>query len=286
VDSFVGSTIQYDGTPTVQPVTFGTAAPITGVGLTGTFSALAGDLGGGSYPWSVDLAIDVTAPGGESFQWGPPIAGDVTIADFPIADGSGAGLSGLAGPGIYEFSVFDSFGGAGTLAEIQNPTYYATTTVPDVSFGYTASPDPSSSWDRPFFIDGVSGLGPVSFDAFEFTVTEAGVYEFTSVLSEVDDHFSFLYAGGFDSAQPLVNLMDYGLGNGNDPFGAPRGESSFSQLLFPGETYTWVTSQWSSFDPIRDASNTIVGPGVVIPAPATAVLMPVAAAGVAHRRRR
>lgn len=287
VDAFTGTTVQYSGTPTVLNIPFTTSEPITGVAATGNFSALAGDLGGGLFPWSLDLAIDVTAPGGESFRWGPNIFGDRTTADYPLADGSGPGLSGTAGPGNYTFALFDDFGGAGSLAEIQNPTWYATTTVPDRTFNFTANPDPNTSWDRPFFIDAVSGLGPTSFDALEFQVTEPGVYDFTSVLSELDDHFAFLYQGDFDSNLPLENLLDYSLGNGNSPFGVPRGTSAFSAVLLPGQTYFWVTSQWSAIDPIRPADNTIVGPGdiIVIPTPATALLAPLAAVAATRRRR-
>ena len=285
VDSFAGPTIQYSGSPSLQNVTFNTAEAITGIGIEGNFTAISGDLGGGSYPWSLDLTVDVTAPGGESFTWGPNITGDFTIADFPVLDASGPGLSGNAGPGNYQFALSDDFGGFNSLAAIENPTYYATTTVPDVTFDYTANPDPNTSWDRPFFIGGVSGLGPTSYDAFEFVVTEPGRYDFSSVLSNGDDHFTFLYRGAFDPDAPLDNLVDYGLGNGNSPFGVPRGTSAFSALLFPGETYFWVTSQWSAFDDIVPSANNITGPGSIIPAPATALLAPLGIAAVARRKR-
>ncbi len=285
VDSFVGTTFDAGAGGATQVVNFSTSEPITGVALTGGWSAVAGDFVDGLFPWSLDLRADITAPGGATAQWGPSFFGDVTIADYPIADGTGAVLGGT-GSGAYTFDWSNDPQGPGGVSRVSDPVYYATTTVPDQTFSYTASPDPTTSWDRPFFIDGVSGLGPTSYDAFEFVVTEPGVYTFESVLSVVDDHFSFLYRGGFDDGQPLENLLDYGLGNGNSPFGVPRGTSAFSALLFPGETYTWVTSQWSRFDPIVDAENTIVGPGAVIPAPVTMVVALPAVAVVSRRRRR
>ena len=80
VDSFQVGTFQYSGAPTNIGVTFNAGSPITGVGLRGGFRAVAGDIGGGTFPWSLDLAATVTAPGGESFQWGPNINGDRTMA--------------------------------------------------------------------------------------------------------------------------------------------------------------------------------------------------------------
>jgi MYXO-CTERM domain-containing protein len=287
VESVPGSTFQYSGTPTTQFINFTTNQPITGVALTGDWSALAGDLGGGTYPWSLDLAANITAPGGEVGQWSAPITGDVSIIDFPIADGSGPILSGNAGPGAYQFDWFDSFGGPGSLAQVANPVYHATTTVPDVNFGYTATPDAATSWDRPFFIGGVSGLGPTSYDLLEFNVDTKGIYEFQSVLSTGGDHFTFLYAGDFDDAAPLDNLLDYGLGNGNSPFGVPRGTSSFTALLEPGTTYYWVTSTWASFSPLADSANSIVGPGAVtvVPSPGAAAALAFGALAASRRRR-
>ncbi|GAB4551541.1 MAG: hypothetical protein Tsb0013_13650 [Phycisphaerales bacterium] len=264
VESVPGSTFQYGPAPTVELVTFTTSEPITGVGLTGAWSSISGDLGGGTYPWAIDLECVVTAPGGEQGLWAAPFTGDVTIADFPINDGSDAILSGKAGPGVYQFAWLDALGQPNSLAQVADPVYHATTTVPDVMFSYTAQPDPSTSWDRPFFIEGVSGLGPTSYDVFEFTVDTPGRYVLTSVLEVDDNHFTFLYKGSFDDTQPLVNLLDYGLGNGFSVFGEPRGTSRIDTLLFPGETYYWVTSTWASFSPVTETSaNTIVGPGNV-----------------------
>lgn len=287
VESVAGTTFQYTGAVTNQSVTFTTTQPITGVGLTGDWSAIAGDLGGGLYPWPLDLRGTITAPGGEEGIFANPFAGDTSIIDYPINDGSGPILSGKAGPGVYNFAWFDSLGQPGSIAQVANPVYHATTGVPDVTFNYTAQPDPGTSWDRPFFIGAVSGLGPTSYDVLEFTVDTPGRYDFTSLLSTGGDHFTFLYRGSFDDTLPLENLRDYGLGNGNDPFGAPRGESSFSQLLFPGETYSWVTSTWASFSPLAPSDNTIVGPGAITVVPAPSALgLALLGGGLAIRRRR
>ncbi len=287
VQSVAGPTIDIGASGAVQIVNFSTTQPITGVGLTAGWSAVAGDFADGLYPWSLDLTASVQAPNGESFQWGPNIGGDVTIADYPLQDGSQPGLSGAAAPGDYQFTWNNVPQGPGGISRLNNPVYHAMATVPDVTFNYTAVPDPSTSWDRPFFIAGVSGLGPTSYDLLEFTVDEPGLYDFTSVRSDGDDHFTFLYDGGFDDSAPLDNLLDYGLGNGNSPFGVPEGTSAFSALLFPGQTYYWITSEWDRFDPAFTAANSIVGPGAVtvIPAPGAAAAFALAGLAAVRRRR-
>lgn len=265
VESVPGIAFQYSGTPNPQAVTFTTEEPITGIGLTGDWSSVSGDLGGGSFPWALDLEAVVTAPGGEQGSWFAPFTGDVTIADFPINDGSGEILSGKAGPGVYTVAWADVINQPGSLARVENVVYHALSVVPDVVSTYTALPDPSTSWSRPFFIGGVSSLGPVSYDVFEFTVDTPGRYILTSVLEVEDNHYSFLYKGSFEDTRPLQNLFDYGLGNGFSPFGEPQGTSRIDTLLFPGETYFWVTSTWASSSPTdEESTNTIVGPGNVI----------------------
>jgi hypothetical protein len=283
VETVSGPTIDVGSAGTMQHVDFTTNDPITGVGLTAGWEFVQGDDDDGLFPWSLDLAATVTAPNGDAFQWGPNIGGDRTIADYPLQDASAAGLSGASAPGTYTFEWFNQ-PDLGGVSRLTDPQYHAMTTVPDVTFNYGATPDPATSWDRPFFIDGVSGLGPTAFDVFEFTVDTPGLYDFTSVRPDGEDHFTFLYSGSFDAAQPLSNLLDYGLGNGNSPFGVPQGTSAISALLFPGESYFWVTSEWDRFDDAFTADNTIVGPGVVIPSPGAAGLL--ALAGLAGVRRR
>ncbi|MEM1424447.1 MAG: hypothetical protein AAGH64_10650, partial [Planctomycetota bacterium] len=262
VESVPGPAFDYSGTPNPQLVTFTTGEPITGIGLTGDWSSVSGDLGGGSYPWAIDLQGVVTAPGGEEGVWEAPFTGDVTIADFPINDGSGPILSGKAGPGAYTIAWSDVVNQPNGLARVENVVYHALSAVPGVEFSYTAQPDPSTSWSRPFFIAGISGLGPTSYDVFEFTVETPGRYTLTSVLEVEDNHYTFLYKGSFDPQQPLADLLDYGLGNGFGVFGEDRGTSRIDTLLVPGETYFWVTSTWASNSPTTEtSSNTIVGPG-------------------------
>jgi hypothetical protein len=260
VESVPAAAFDVPGIPTVDTVSFTAAQPITGVGLSGLWSAVAGDFVDGVYPWSLDLTATVEAPGGETFQWGPGFFGDVTIAPYPVQDGSGPSLSGAAGPGTYTFTWRNDPQGPGGISRVDEPVYHATTTVPDVVFTFDAEPDPATSWSRPFFIDGVSSLGPVSYHVLEFEVPASGVYELESVRDDGGDHFTFLYQGSFDDQQPLAALNDYGLGNGNSPFGVPRGTSRFPQLLFEGVRYYWVSSQWASFRPLGSFTNTITGP--------------------------
>ena len=233
---------------------------VTGFGLVGEFVFVQGDSGGGTGPWSLDVSLEATGPGGDSAVF-TPIGGDVTIAGYPFADGTRGWDIPVASDGVWTFTFDTTAFPSNWIYGLRDVSVHLLAEAGEVSQTYDATPDPATSWNRPFFIAGVSGLGPVSFDAFEFQVTQSGVYDLTSVLSSGNDHFSFLYKGGFDPAQPLVNLHDYSLGNGNSPFGVPRGTSFISQLLFEGETYVWVTSQWAAFRPIEATSNTIVGPG-------------------------
>lgn len=245
------------------PADFRTGAePITGVGLTGLFTGIRVDNVDGLGPWSLDVRLRVDGPGGESISWNP-IGGDVTIADYPLADGTG-GLPGTTGGRGWTFT-FDSVetNPAWTYG-IEDVTLFLLGSAPEVVESFDAEPDPELQWSRPFFIDGVSGLGPVAYHVRTFSVNESGVYEFESVLDTVDDHFTFLYRGGFDPAEPLTNLLDYGLGNGFSAFGVPRGTSRFSALLLEGETYHWVTSQWDRFGTIIGATNTVTGPGPLV----------------------
>ncbi len=246
------------------PVDFsGAAEPVTGFGVVADWVFVQGDSGGGTGPWSLDASVAATGPGGDSAIF-TPIGGDVTIADYPLADGTRAWASPVAADGAWSFAFDTTAFPSNWIYGLRSVSVHLLADAAEVSQTYDATPDPATSWDRPFFIAGVSGQGPVSYNAFEFEVTESGVYDLTSVLGSGSDHFSFLYKGGFDPALPLENLFDYGLGNGNSPFGVPRGTSFISQLLFEGETYVWVTSQWASFRPIGATSNTIVGPGEAV----------------------
>jgi len=263
IDSVPVPTFDFGDLPTNVPVTFAAAENATGVAITGQWEFVSGDLGDGLFPWYLDTTVDIAGPSGQMFTWGPVIGGDVTIADYPVADFSPPGFgTPEAGAGLYTLA-FRNDPAAGGVSRLADPVIHLTVEVPDVAATYSGAPDPATSWDRPFFIEGVSSLGPVSYDAFEFTVDVPGGYTLTSTLDVVDDHFTFLYKGSFDPANPLDNLLDYGLGNGNSPFDVPRGTSQIEAVLLTGETYIWVTSQWSRFDPIIPFTNEIVGPAAV-----------------------
>ncbi|MEQ9616730.1 MAG: hypothetical protein RLN60_01705 [Phycisphaerales bacterium] len=265
IDSAAGANIDIPAAGAIVPVTFTNApAPATGFAIDADWVAVVADNGGGTFPWSVDLSVSVQPPHDSAALWGPEIFGDITIAGYPMQDGAQL-FSGTNTGGQY-IVTFDSGAPSPWVAGLRDVTYYLTTTVPDVTHAYSATPDPMQTWNRPFFIAGVSGQGPVAYDAFRFTVETSGVYDFQSVLAPTANHFTFLYENDFDPTLPLTNLLDYGLGNGFSPFNVPNGTSRFSALLFEGVTYTWVTSQWAFFSAINPSTNTIVGPGEVFPA--------------------
>lgn len=265
VASAPGADIDVPAAGAMDSVVFsGVAEPIAGFGVSGLFTAPVADQSGGLYPWSTDFGITVTAPGGASASSPLPWFGDLTFADYPVDDAFG-GLGGSGGNGTWQL-VFDSGVIPPYVAGLREVTYHLLADAPDVVYQYADNTGQGHSWNRPFFIAGVSGLGPVDYHALEFTVDVSGLYSFESVLSTGGDHFTFLYRGGFDDTQPLLNLAEYGMGNGFSPFDVPRGTSRFDQLLFAGETYVWVTSQWSAFSPTADFDNTITGPGTVRPA--------------------
>ncbi len=242
----------------------GVAEPVSGFGVTARFTSPVADQNDGLYPWSVDFAITATAPGGASATSPAPWFGDRSFADYPVDDAFG-GLSAVPGNGTWSLA-FDSGVVSPFVAGLRGVTYHLLAAAPDVLTSYADTTGQGNSWNRPFFIAGVSGLGPVDYHAYTFTVPVSGLYHFESVLATGGDHFTCLYKGGFDDQQPLVNLQDYGLGNGFSPFNVPRGTSRFSQLLFAGDTYTWVTSEWNAQSPAAGFANSITGPAAVTPA--------------------
>ncbi len=244
-------------------VTFsGVSAPVTGLALSGLWTGVVRDNGGGSFPWSAEFTMTAQAPGGASASSPAPWFGEISIADYPLADGF-TGLPNVDGNGAWTLA-FDSGAPAPYVAGVRDGQVHLLGAGPDITYEYTESTDQGHSWNRPFSIVGVSGLGPMDYHALTFTVSRSGLYDFTSVLASGDDHFTILYKGAFDDTLPIANIHDYGLGNGFSPFDIPEGTSAFSQLLFEGTTYIWVTSQWASFRPHGLFTNTIHGPGEVL----------------------
>ena len=239
----------------------GVTDPVTGFAVTARFVSPVADTGGGAYPWSVDFGITATAPGGASATSPEPWFGDVSFAAFPVADGFG-GYAGVDGNGAWSLA-FDSGVIAPFVAGLRDVSYHLLADAADIESAYTENTQQGNSWNRPFFITGISGLGPVDYHVLEFTVETSGLYDFASVLASGNDHWTCLYIDSFNDAQPLGNLHEYGLGNGFSQFDVPRGESRFTQLLLEDTTYYWVTSQWSSFAAFSDFDNTITGPGQI-----------------------
>ncbi|MCA9311205.1 MAG: hypothetical protein KDA21_08365 [Phycisphaerales bacterium] len=252
---------EVEDVPVDFDVAFAAAEPITGIGFTGDWTAVVADTGGGVYPWSLDLAIRVTAPDGVTQQDWHPIGGDVTIADYPLQDGK-AGLPGVSGTGTFnwEFRNTAISPGAPWVMGLSNVQLHLTTDAPDQTLTYGADVSDGPLWDRPYFIEGISGLGPTHYDAIEFQVTESGVYRFQSVVSS-SSAFNYIYRGTFNPSDQLTNLLDYGLGNGNAPNGTPNGTSLIEVMLFEGQTYHFVVSQWASYTNGQMYTNTITGPG-------------------------
>lgn len=248
---------QVGGTETVDfTAQFDTDEAISGIGLTGLWSAVVADNENGTAPWSLDLEVTVTAPDGSELTWNP-IGGDVTIADYPLQDFRD-GFSDVANEGEFEWS-FSSVGPP-WVAGMSDVQFHLTTQVPEVEQVFEGSVAEGPLWERPYFIAGISGQGPVIYSAMEFEVTVSGGYDIESVVPS-GNNFAYIYQGGFDPEQPLENLLDYGLGNGFGWDGSPQGTSRISAMLFEGETYHLVVSQWSPGNTGQPYTNTVTGPG-------------------------
>jgi len=259
IESVPGDDFDVDQTGTSVSVEFTAAGPIDGVGFEGLWTAVV--VGGAEAPWSVDLGATVTPPGAGSTEWAKR-GGEISIADYPLQDATALSSSGGAGEWSWGFT---SVSGP-TVAGLRGVTFHALEEVPDVVEVINDTTAGGPMWDRPFSIVGVSGLGPVSYNALEFTVSESGLYVLESVLDTGLDHWASLYEGGFDPAQPLANQLDYGLGNGFDDNDTPRGTSRISALLIEGRTYTIVNSQWASFRSKDPYTMTITGPAAIVEA--------------------
>lgn len=260
IASVPGTDFTVGGTAVVQAVPFAVAGPVSGVGFTARWSAAVADEENGLAPWSLDLAATITAPDGSSTLTWPRFGGDRTYADYPLQDFIG-GFADVGGSGTFQWR-FTSVGPP-WVAALSDVEYHLTTRVDDVTATYTGSVAAGPTWSRPYYIAGVSGLGPMVYQAMPFQVAVSGGYAFTSVVAS-GNHFLALYQGGFDPAQPLVNLLDYEAGNGSSPNGPPAGTARISALLFEGRSYYLVASQWSAGTPGQSYTTTVVGPGALV----------------------
>lgn len=255
-----GDDFQVGGAGSVQTVTFAADEPVTGIGFTALWTAVVADNENGIAPWSLDLGVTVTAPDGVSQLAWPRLGGDVTIADYPLQDFTG-GFDAVDGDGAFSWS-FTSIG-PNWIAGLQDVQYHLTTQVSDVEQTFEGSVADGPQWSRPYFIAGVSGLGPVVHEALEFEVEVSGGYRIESVVP-TGNHFLALYQDGFDPEQPLLNLLDYGIGNGHAANGSPQGASWIDALLFEGRTYHLVASQWASNTPGQPYVTSVIGPGAFV----------------------
>lgn len=229
-----------------------------GVGITARWTSVTAS-GGGDAPWSADLDITVTPPFATPIDW-DFVGGEISIADYPLADATGTFLEPTTA-GDYEWT-FDGTP-APYIAGLRDVELHFLAAEPDVVDVINGTLIDRPLWNRPFSIIGISGLGPVSYEAIEFTVPVSGLYTLESVHPDLNDHWASLYEGDFDSTLPLTNQLDYGLGNGFDSNGSPRGVALINALLFQGRTYTIVTSQWASFRPQTTYTLTITGPASI-----------------------
>ncbi|MEZ6084618.1 MAG: hypothetical protein R3E58_11945 [Phycisphaerae bacterium] len=265
VETIAGSDFNIAQTPVVQTVTGTTTEPITGVGFTAQWTAVVADNEDGLFPWSLDLGVNVTAPNGTDVVNWDPLGGDVTIADFPLQDFTD-GLPSVSGVGDFSWQFTNLGVPSPWVSGLRNVSYHLLTTVPDVVEVTNGSVATGPHWSRPYFIAGISGQGPVNYDVVRFEVSEAGGYTFLSVVPS-GNNFNYIYQDSFDPSQPLNNLLDYGLGNGNAPNGTPVGTSLIEVLLQENTTYYYVTSQWAFFNPGQPFTTTITGPALITKLP-------------------
>jgi len=258
VETIPGVDFQVGGTPIDIFVVGSAIEPISGIGFTADWTAIVADVENGLNPFALDLTIDLTAPTGETLNWNP-IGGDVTIADYPLQDFK-PGLPDVSGVGSFTWR-FSSVGPP-WIAGLSNVSFQLTTQVPDVVTVLNGSVQTGPQWDRPFFIEGISGLGPVNYHVIRFRVPVGGGYTFHSIVP-TGNNFNYIYRGSFDPLDQLTNLFDYGLGNGFGQNGTPQGTSLIEAMLFEGVDYYYVTSQWASFTPGQTFVTTITGPAAI-----------------------
>ena len=261
--------VDFDQTGTAVAVGLAPAEPVVGIALDARWTAVIADQADGVAPWAIDMVVTADAPGGAGGTLGWfPVGGDVTIADFPLSDFREGWNPGTPA-GDYTFTFAHGNGVAAPFVSgLRDATVYLLADAPEVVSGPFVLDAAGSgrTWNRPFFIDGVSGLGPTSYETLEINPPVSGGYLIEAQVSSFNSAI-FLYRGAFDPAQPLRNLLDYSLGNGSFWDGTPQGEGRVSALLFEEEPYTLVVSQWDRF-PSSDGQTyevLVTGPGAVGP---------------------
>ncbi|MDP2008196.1 MAG: PEP-CTERM sorting domain-containing protein [Rubrivivax sp.] len=136
-------------------------------------------------------------------------------------------------------------------------------------------------FNRPFTLTSLSGLGTaVHYDAFNFVGVTPGAYSFTMVSGPAPatfDTFLALYAGGFNPAAPLTNLVAL-----NDDLASSLTSSGFNFTLMEGMAYTLVSTAYSNSG-VGDYTTTVA---TVVPEPGTYGLMGLGLLGMCGWMRR
>ncbi|MEO5698666.1 MAG: PEP-CTERM sorting domain-containing protein [Burkholderiaceae bacterium] len=142
-----------------------------------------------------------------------------------------------------------------------------------------------ATFNRPVSFLSLSAVGTaVHYDQLAIVGATPGAYDFrmVAVPGGSFDTFLALYAGGFDPAAPLTNLVAF-----NDDFTNIASGSGFSYDIAGGVTYTVISTAFSNTG-LGDYTTTVVSTvTTAVPEPATYGLMVLglfAVAGVARLR--
>jgi PEP-CTERM motif len=255
---------------------------LLGFSLSANWTAVSGD------PWSGELLMGYTAPGGSpvapTFYGGTDNGNPYTFPGSPLGiNGFAIGTAPVNTPsGNYSFTFDHDF--ANSTANLANAavTIYSN---PAVASGNTAG---APTANRPI----ADGSGPstigtaVPYRTHEVTVSQSGRYMF--VMSGFDTFLSLYSPAGYTPATPTANLI----AANDDSLNLDVGVASvFTVELVAGSTYTLVATGYANTD---SGEYTLYGAGSgtvtfnPVPEPAT-VLGAAAVAlagGWAVRRRR